>query len=282
MNEKIKRMNEKLRALIFFFFCRLKKRSFFPLFPFSNSHPFPFSHASSSPLPQRPRVLLGRDKRAVQPVHVHEIVTVVVPVGRVMNGMIPGAHDRLALCVEAIVDRIRPDRRQEKQQLVREEVAGDEAQTQSVGHGLGDAVERGEGEPSKGAQRRLLVVLVVDVVQSLVARPPVVEPPVDPVNAPLNKRHVGDDEEEVGKNAPDVVDPRERRRPAALGGRLDERGQESVQGHGLRRDLDLFEDGGARGHRDSLCLVSVGSREEGVAKDPIDVVDPDSFFFFFF
>ena len=63
------------------------------------------------------------------------------------------------------MDAVRPDRRQEQEHLVREKVHRDEEEADRVGQGLGDAVERREGKTRKGAQRRLLVVLVVHVVE---------------------------------------------------------------------------------------------------------------------
>jgi hypothetical protein len=74
-------------------------------------------------------------------------------------------HDRLHPGVQAVVDAVGPDRRQEEQHLVREKVHRNEEEPNSIRQGLRDAVERRKGQARKGAQRRLLVVLVVDVVE---------------------------------------------------------------------------------------------------------------------
>ena len=75
-------------------------------------------------------------------------------------------HDRLHLRVQAVVNAVGPDRGQEQQHLVREEVDRDEKQPDRVGQSLGDAVEGREGQAGERAQSGLLVVLVVDVVES--------------------------------------------------------------------------------------------------------------------
>jgi len=63
--------------------------------------------------------------------------------------------------MQAVVDVGGPHAREKQQDLVREEVHRAEEQGQGVGHGLQHAVQRVEGQPSKGGHRVLLVVLVV-------------------------------------------------------------------------------------------------------------------------
>lgn len=99
-----------------------------------------------------------------------------------------------------------------------------------------------------------------------------------PVNPPLHECHVAGDQQHVRQNASNVpVDAREARRGAALGQALDDRGQESIEGHGPRGDPDLLEDSRARGHGEAGSFFARAG-EEGRAEDEVDVVDPDPFF----
>lgn len=47
---------------------------------------------------------------AKQPVHPHGVVAIVVPVRRVVDGVVAGAHHRPDLAVDAVVDVCRPHR----------------------------------------------------------------------------------------------------------------------------------------------------------------------------
>mmetsp|Transcript_3899 Transcript_3899/g.9483 ORF Transcript_3899/g.9483 Transcript_3899/m.9483 type:complete len:251 (+) Transcript_3899:39-791(+) len=200
-----------------------------------------------------------------EPIHVGEELSVVVPVGGVVDCVVTGSHDGWTLHLNAVVNVRRPDRRREEHHLVRQRVHRDHEERPKVRHGLQNSVQRMKGQACKWRQCVLLVVLVVDVVQLVVPYPQVVKQPVVPVDAELDERHVGEEEAQV--LWPGVlVHTNVGQSPAPLHDVFAQRRQKAVEGQGAEGDLHLLEDVARRRH------VPLGEELEPV--DGVDVVGP--------
>mmetsp|Transcript_40805 Transcript_40805/g.86831 ORF Transcript_40805/g.86831 Transcript_40805/m.86831 type:complete len:313 (+) Transcript_40805:88-1026(+) len=200
-----------------------------------------------------------------EPIHVGEELSVVVPVGGVVDCVVTGSHDGWTLHLNAVVNVRRPDRRREEHHLVRQRVHRDHEERPKVRHGLQNSVQRMKGQACKWRQSVLLVVLVVDVMQLVVTQPEIVKQPVVPVDPKLHEEHVEEEGREVGRVAV-LVHPDVRQSPPALHDVLAQRRQEAVHRQGPEAHLHLLR------HVTELWRVRLG--EEGVAVDAVDVVRP--------
>ena len=73
---------------------------------------------------------------AKHPVHPDGVVAVVVPVRRVVDGVVASAHHRPDLAVDAVMNVARPDDFQEHEGRVGPEVCRDEKKSKHVRYGL--------------------------------------------------------------------------------------------------------------------------------------------------
>mmetsp|Transcript_33767 Transcript_33767/g.95542 ORF Transcript_33767/g.95542 Transcript_33767/m.95542 type:complete len:209 (+) Transcript_33767:274-900(+) len=165
--------------------------------------------------------------------------------------------------MEAVVDVGGPHSRGEEQQLVGEGVEGHQKQHHHVGGRLEHAIDGVEGQPGKGRQRVLFVVLVMGAVEVLVERA-VVQGAVHPVHPQLHSRNIHNELRSKYRHTV-LSHPGVCLCPALLHHPFREGRQHGVQGQSHHGDLDLLKHVSYGWH-----LVT----KQVLSKDAVDVVCP--------